>query len=131
MNGSVRLGPLALIFTIITMCLSVLAILTFTTARADLRVAEKYAQTVQQEYALEAQGQRFLQTAAQQQPDDDGAVHMQIQQDGSELNITLQPAENGAFAVSQWRIQHQWVQDTTITGLWQGAAQENESGEKR
>ena len=35
----IKLGPLALLLAVISICLTTLAILTFTTARADLRLA--------------------------------------------------------------------------------------------
>jgi len=57
----IKLGPLTLLLTVISICLTTLAILTFTTARADLRLAEKYAETVRSRYALEEQGQAFRQ----------------------------------------------------------------------
>ena len=34
----IKLGPLTLLLTVISICLTVLAILSFTTARADLRL---------------------------------------------------------------------------------------------
>ena len=58
-----RLGPLALLLMVISICMTVLGILTFTTARADLSMAEKYAQTVETRYLLESRGQSFLQEA--------------------------------------------------------------------
>ena len=48
----IRLLPLALLLTVISICLTVLAILTFSTAGADLRLAEKYAETVRTRYEL-------------------------------------------------------------------------------
>ena len=39
----IKLGPLALLLTVISICLTTLAILTFATARADWRLAEKHA----------------------------------------------------------------------------------------
>ena len=56
----VKLGPLALLLTVISICMTTLAILAFSTASADHSLAEKYAQTVRERYALEAKGQRFL-----------------------------------------------------------------------
>ncbi len=49
----IKLGPLALLLAVISICLTTLAILTFTTARADLRLAQKYAETVSTRYELE------------------------------------------------------------------------------
>ena len=60
----IKLGPLALLLTIISICLTTLSILTFTTSGADLRLAQKYADTVQIRYELEQEGQAFLQEAS-------------------------------------------------------------------
>ena len=49
----IKLGPLALLLTIISICLTTLSILTCTTSGADLRLAQKYAETVQTRYSLE------------------------------------------------------------------------------
>ena len=59
----IRLGPLALLLTIISICMTTLSILTYTTSGADLRLAEKYADTVRVRYELEADGQAFVQEA--------------------------------------------------------------------
>ena len=53
----VKLGPLALLLTVISICLTTLAILTFSTARADWRLADRYAQTVTARYDLMNEGQ--------------------------------------------------------------------------
>ena len=60
MQQPIKLGPLALLLTVITICLTTLAILTLTTARADLRLAEKYADTVAARYELERMGQAII-----------------------------------------------------------------------
>lgn len=56
----IRLGPLALLLTVVTICMTVMGILTFSTARADLAMAEKLAASTRERYALEAEGQAFL-----------------------------------------------------------------------
>ena len=72
----IRLLPLALLLTVISICLTVLAILTFSTAGADLRLAEKYAETVRTRYELEIEGQEFLQANAARAADTEtGMVH--------------------------------------------------------
>ena len=58
----IKLGPLALLLAVISICMTTLGILTFTTAGADLVMAEKYAATVRNRYELEYQGQSFLRT---------------------------------------------------------------------
>ena len=105
----IKLGPLALLLSVICLCLSVLAVLTFSTARADLALAERYAQTVQTRYALEAQGQTFLATARP------GTVQ-EFEQDGMRLTVAVD--ETGA--VTRWTMEKQWTQAETIGGLWPG-----------
>ncbi len=56
----IKLGPLALLLTVISICMTVLGLLTFATARGDLSLAEKHGDTVRLRYELEAEGQAFL-----------------------------------------------------------------------
>ena len=75
----IKLGPLALLLTVISICLTVLAILSFTTARADLRLAERYAATVTERYQLETAGQELL---AELRDSDPGMLDMERDADG-------------------------------------------------
>ena len=82
-KAPIRLGPMALLLTVISICLTILAILTFTTARADLRLAQKYAETVQARYAIEKDGQTYLAglNAGREEapePDEDGVLRVDI-----------------------------------------------------
>ncbi|MBR6114892.1 MAG: hypothetical protein IKQ10_06860 [Oscillospiraceae bacterium] len=126
----VKLGPLALLLTVISICLTVLAILIFTTARADLRLAEKYARTVQTRYALEVRGQEFLADARNAASggglsptdgldrDADGVYWHTIEQDGSLLKIGLRQQE-GELTVEAWRHERLWEEDDSLN-LWLG-----------
>ena len=126
----IRLGPLALLLTVISICLTVLSLLAFTTARADMRLAEKYADTVGIRYALEAEGQTFLaeaDAAAAQgmldamdglERDAEGVWWYTIEGDGSRLRIGLLPA-NGAVDVEAWKHERLWEEDDSLN-LWPG-----------
>ncbi len=105
----IRLGPLSLLLTVVCICLSVLAILTFATARADRALAERYADTVSTRYALEREGQSFLLTA------EPGAEAV-FERDGMRLRVALD--DNGD--VICWTVDKEWKQDETIGGLWTG-----------
>lgn len=105
----IKLGPLALLLAVVSICLAVLSILTFTTARADLALAEQYAETIQTRYALEEQGQRFL---AEAEP---GAEET-FEQDGIRLVVAL--GEDGA--VVRWTLEREWNQEDTFGNLWLG-----------
>lgn len=81
----IKLGPLALLLTVISICMTVLGLLTFTTARGDLSLAEKYGDTVRLRYELEAEGQAFLGEACRAIADyEDGAKYT----DSSEISDT-------------------------------------------
>ena len=122
----VRLGPLALLLTVISICLTILAILTFTTARADLRLAEKYATTVKARYALEVQGQEYisrlssgLETAPE--ADADGVSRVVLEQNGTRLHIGLVSNDAGDYEVVAWRHEKEWTQDESLDNLWSGS----------
>ena len=128
----VRLGPLALLLTIISICLTTLSILTCTTSGADLRLADKYAETVRTRYELEQEGQAFVEEADglvssglplnamfDTAPAPGGGVTRTFEKDGTVLTVTLAPAADG-FAVREWKIVRRWEEDSGIGNLWMG-----------
>ena len=123
----IKLGPLALLLTVISICLTVLAILTFSTARADLRLAEKYADTVYERYALEAQGQSFLAELAgnegllsELEQDESGVYRGTFAQGGAKLSLGLQADGRGGWEIVDWRQTREWEEDTSLGNLWAG-----------
>ena len=122
---TVRLGPAAGLLTVIAICLAILAILTFTTARADLRLAEKYADTVRARYALESEGQKYmagLAAAPGTAPpaDADGVIRVDMERDGYRLSIALEPDGAGGFRTVGWRHEKPWEEEPAIGDLWSG-----------
>ncbi len=122
---TIRLGPLALLLTVISICLAILAILTFTTARADLRLAEEYAATVRARYALERDGQEYLAalnagSAEAPEPGGDGVLRADLERDGYLLHIGLRPDGSGGYEVVFWRQEKIWEQEDDIGNLWDG-----------
>ena len=126
----IKLGPLTLLLTVISICLTTLAILNFTTARADLRLAERFADTVQARYALEAEGQEYLREMDQLSPqaaeamqrreaDEDGVIWHVLEQGDAHLRIGLR-WDNGVMQVVSWRQEKDWAQDELIDNLWSG-----------
>ena len=99
----IKLGPVALLLTVITICLTVMAILTLTTAAADQAMANRFADSAQIRFSLEAEGQQFLQQAdeqlsgggeLQELPDVSTAgnsVEKVFEQEGYQLTIRLRP----------------------------------------
>lgn len=125
-QAPVRLGPLALILTVISICLAILAILSFTTARADLRLAEKYAATVSDRYALEREGQTYLgevsaalAAGSDLNVDEDGVLRHYLTRGDAMLCIGLELKGDGWQVVS-WRQEQTWEPNLEIGDLWSG-----------
>ena len=126
----IKLGPLALLLAVISICLTTLAILTFTTARADLRLAEKYAQTVETRYALEREGQEFLSELSETDPADWGLTDWEqdaggvwkvtFQRDNASLRIGFRPDREKGYTLVSWRQETGWTEDDSIGDLWDG-----------
>ena len=125
-QAPVKLGPLALILTVISICLAILAILCFTTARADLRLAEKHAANVSERYALEREGQAYLgevgaalKTGSALNVDSDGVLRHEITNGDSVLSIGL-AFEEDSWQIVSWRQEQPWEPNLEIGDLWSG-----------
>ena len=129
----IKLGPLALLLAVISICMTTLGILTFTTARADLVMAEKYATTVRNRYELEYQGQSFLRTVGDMlaegtnagdisgtETDENGVIWKTIVQDDSKLVIGILPDPETGYKVVSWRLLREWSADESMGDLWDG-----------
>ncbi len=126
-NTNMKLGPLALILTVISICMAILAILSYTTAHADKRLAEKYADNIAVRYQLEREGQKYLADVcgsladgtAGYVPDESGIIWNTIQSGDDALRIGIEPTEDGVRTV-YWRQEHAWEPNTDIGQLWTG-----------
>ena len=126
----IKLGPLALLLTVISICLTVMAILTFSTANADQAMAKSFADSTKTRYALEQEGQKFLQEADEallsggslQDLGDvqvkDGGAEKTLTKDGYHLTIRLVPAGDDGYDVAEWSFEKEWKEKDTIDGLW-------------
>lgn len=134
-ENPIKLGSMTLLLTIVLLCMAILSVLTLSTARADLSLAEKYADRLQQVYALDSVGQRLLaelDTALQKgaTPQELLALLPQdavLEQDtvtlqladgaGQTLMVTLELKAKGAV-VLQWKPSVEWSPEERLTGLW-------------
>ncbi len=126
----IKLGPLALLLTVISICLTTLSILTFSTSSADMRLAQRYAETVRERYALEIQGQEFVAEASAQLAEGDtiwlsdmkrraDGSYEHVLEDGSmQLTIGFR-AGRDSLRVTAWQLIRSWEEDDSIN-VWQG-----------
>ena len=127
----IKLGPLAVLLTEISICMTTLGVLAFTTARADWSLAEEYAETVRVRYELEAEGQRFLWAAAKSRQegigpgalentevDEDGVIWRSFEKGEFGLKVGVRE-ESGTLRVVSWRMRKEWELDEDMN-LWSG-----------
>lgn len=120
-NRRFRVGSVAVLFTVVLLCVAIFAALTVTTALADEKTAQRYGQHVYQQYACENLGQQWLARARAFQlglgplPEDtrqeeDGSLTTCIRTDDMELNICLDAAGNPErwSCSAQWQPEQSW-----------------------
>ena len=127
-DHNIRLGPLALLLTVICICMTVLAILTFTTAGADLRVARNYADTVSARAELDNEGEELLaklENGAEAlemgfSGGSDGVLEKILEKGELRLKIgILQDTGKNRWTVVKWEHSRNWQPDEDIGKLWQ------------
>ena len=119
----VRLGPLALLLAVISICMTVLGILTCVTARADKNLSDKYAATVRARCSLEKTAQEWVSgfPASASAPEEDGVYRRDFADgEGMILHAGVRIGQNGRPVVVEWRIEREWTEDTSIGKLWDG-----------
>lgn len=89
-HGSVRIGPISLFTLIIILCLSVLAVLSVTTAQAEYSITQRQADTTTETYQLESAGQALVSRV-------DGVL-AGVRQAGSTLNSSSPDLLSAIFA---------------------------------
>ena len=125
MSRKIRLGPIAVFLAVVAVVLSTLAVLTVATTNADKVLADRFAGATQTRYALEAEGERFL-----QQYDEKVAGGLavsaadrtkEIEKDGYTLKITVtEPDASGSWDVTEWKVIKDWNADDPYQNIWQG-----------
>ncbi len=126
-QNPIRLGPLALLLSVLSICLTVLSVLTLTTTRADLSLTSKYSETVRTRYVLETQGQERIAALYEDgsaalsgwEETAGGTYTRTLSENGSLLHMEIRPSEDGAFDILSWRHEHVWEADESIGHLWQ------------
>ncbi len=123
----VKLGPLALLLTVLAISLATLSVLTFVTTRADSALSSKYGETVKTRYDLEVQGQEILAGLyedggaglSEWEETAEGTYMRTLSENGSLLRMEIRPAEDGTYDILSWRQEHEWTADDDLGHLWQ------------
>lgn len=133
MDNKLRLGPVAVFLTIVAVILTTLATLTIATSRADVVLAERFAEMTQIRYSLEAQGSEFLSSLAEElaagaslssiselNRKADGIFEYKAERDGYELVIRLTESDEDLYNIREWKITKVWEEEDLNQGIWAG-----------
>ena len=135
-NNHVAMGLTQLLLTVIILCLATLSVLSFSTARADLALAQKQARQAQSVYALECAGQQWLAEldAALAQAGDTAELDALLPHgtaregpgvsavlegaDGRSLSVFAELTADGGYRVIQWQQSAEWAGEAEAPALF-------------
>lgn len=133
MAHKLRLGPIAVFLTVVTIILTTLATLTIATSRADAVLAERFATMTAIRYSLEKEGNEFLYEVTQKLENGtslnsisdlnrtgDGMYEYKAEKDGYELKIRLAPEGSDSFSIEEWKITKIWNEEELSQDIWLG-----------
>ncbi len=121
------IGSVAILFTVVMLCVSIFAALTVATAAADARTAKQYADYVQRLGRCESAGQQWLAEADSWLrglgPLPEGAQQTETELSGQvedgdmTLSIRLR-LKDGGYEIVRWQLETQWKPRQELH-LWQ------------
>lgn len=112
----IRLGPLALLLCVISICLTSLAMLSYADASSDMRLAQRYGQSVKTRYLLEQDGQEHL---AQVNNGQSSEIEKEFERDGYRLSVRFRQTAEG-YEIDHWKIKKIWNETEDMDDLWEG-----------
>ena len=107
----------------IGIALTVLAVLTFSAADADLNLAEKKADQIRERYLLESDGQAFLASLTEKEKASPESSGRTVEKDLVRGDLTLHIeafVTEGKVDVTVWQLRKHWEEDTGVD-LWSGS----------
>lgn len=141
-QGAVRIGPVSILVLTIMLCLSVMAVLAFTTAEAEKSITFRQEKSTAEMYANELEGQTFLAhldealatsssvsaaLASLDLPEgttfENNVLKVAFEQAGGRrLDIELEiPSNASSYRVVAWRASTEWNEDDPDMVFWSGS----------
>lgn len=133
-NEPVRLGWLSILMVVVILCLAIFAVLSLSTARADLRLATMQAEQVQARYIQEMSGEQWVAditklldgkaisdgvTLLEDTTLLDGALSTTLaDEEGRTLTITLDVTVSAPYPILEWKHSATWGSEGNMSGLW-------------
>ena len=129
----IRLGSVTLLFSVIIICVSVLAVLSISTAVADSAMAERFAQETETTYSLENDAQARISEIADvfaqyhgeavdflpeyAEVADENTVLFSVQNEKKIISVMLSIGDDYSLSVSSWKETPLWTEDNEINVL--------------
>lgn len=112
-----RIGSVAVLFSVVVLCVAIFSILTVVTAVSDRNMTERYAQQVTQRYDCLNQGEIWLSQAdayfrgegqlPENTSEENGCLTAQLESDDSVLLVQAQNSPDGV-QVLRWELTVRW-----------------------
>ena len=129
-----QVGSVAVLFSVVVLCVAVFAVLTVLTASSDARLSRQYGEHVRSQYACENLGQQWLGeidgwiAGKNALPDgtevNGNTVQTEIIEGTSVLNIRLTLSGAG-YEIDRWSCTTQWQPDEGLK-VWQGTGEQDD-----
>lgn len=118
MNKLIRTSTTLILLLVTLLCVIVLLVLNLSVATANMRMADRYAETVEYQYELETEGQIWL-SEVDGQIDSD--IHKMIGDENKRhLLITIEKDENSKYDITEWKMESPKIKEETLDNLWEG-----------
>ena len=129
-----QVGSVAVLFSVVVLCVAVFAVLTVLTASSDARISRQYGEHVQNQYACENLGQQWLSeidgwiAGKNALPDgtevNGNTVRTEIMEGTSVLNIRLTLSGTG-YEIDRWSCTTKFQPDESMK-VWQGTGEQDD-----
>ena len=129
MTHKTRLGPIAIFLVIVTMVITMLAVLTVATSNADMTMAGRFAEVTRIRYGLEAQAEEFLSNVETPGAADSmegvtatGSGYEYTAEDGGyRLEVAVSRTDaGGAYEITKWKLTKIWTASDPMDSIWPG-----------
>lgn len=118
MNKLVSNSTTLILLLVTLLCVIVLLVLNLSIATANMRMSDRYAETVKYQYELEMQGQTWLSEV-------DGKLQGDVSkiigdENKRHLLINIEKDTSDNYVITEWKIKAPKLKEETLDNIWEG-----------